>query len=82
MKDIHISSQQQKKELWILLIAFILAFLCNIYAIIIYGGEWAELYTEIFYVLTLTILFYVCTLLFRLLFKTVRHLLKRTNNKK
>lgn len=77
MKDIIISSQQQKKELLILLASFILAFLCNIYAIVNYGGEWKELYTEIFYVLTLTIVFYVCTLVFRLLVVTVKRLLKK-----
>ena len=77
MKDITITAKQQKKELLFLLASFVLALGCNVYAIIYYNGSWSELYTEIFYVLTLTGAFYVASLLIRLLITGIKKLFKK-----
>jgi len=74
MKEIKISVQRQKKELFILLLSFILAFLLNVYSIIHYNGEWSELYTEIFYVLSATAIIYVLLFLTRLPVKSIKRL--------
>lgn len=75
MKDIIISAKRQRRELLMLLFSFLVAVGCNIYAIIDYNGHWDELYTEIFYVLTLTVIFYICSLLIRLLAKGIKALI-------
>ena len=77
MKDITITAKQQKKELLFLLASFVLALGCNVYAIIYYNGSWSELYTEIFYVLTLTGAFYAASLLTRLLITGIKKLFKK-----
>ena len=69
MKDIIITAKQQKREWLLLLTCFILALGCNIFAIIYHKGSWSELYTEIFYVLALTVAFYALIFLIRLLVK-------------
>ena len=67
MKDIHFTVKQQKKEIGYILVSFLIAIGVNIYAIIIYGTEWKELYTQWFMVLVLTAVFYFLILLVRLL---------------
>ena len=66
MKDITV--KQQKIEIKYALISLILAIGINIYAIISYGTEWKELYTQWFTVLVLIVFFYFVTVLFRYLF--------------
>ena len=81
MKDLIITAKRQKREWLLLLACFVLAFGCNIYAIIYYNGYWSELYTDIFYVFALTIAFYALLVLARLLVKGIRCLLvKKAKN--
>ena len=66
MKDITV--KQQKREIKYALASLILATSVNIYAIISYGTEWKEVYTQWFTVLVLAVFFYVVIALFRYLF--------------
>lgn len=59
MKDLAISAKRQKNELIHLLVAFILANVFNVAAIITYASPATELITSMFYVLTLTVVLYV-----------------------
>ena len=72
MKDIVITAKQQKREWCLLLACFILALGCNVYSIIYYNGNWSELYSEFFYVLALTPVLYVLSILIRLLVKGIK----------
>lgn len=58
MRDIVISSKQQKRELCILLYSFIIVFLLNILSIVIYKTHVKEIITEIGHVLIITFVLY------------------------
>lgn len=77
MKDILITSAQLKKELRILFICFALAFLVNIIAIAIYKTPWYEAFTQIGYVVVITLVLYLILALFRLLFVLFRKIFNR-----
>lgn len=77
MKDIIITSQRIKKELTLLLACFAIAFLMNIVAIFIYMTPWVEAFTQIGYVVILTISFYILLALIRLVIFLFRALIKR-----
>jgi hypothetical protein len=66
MKDIVIKERVVKRELILLLGMFVVAFLMNIYAIIVHGGNWSELVSQLHIVGLLTLFFYVLVLLVRL----------------
>ena len=68
MKDILITVNRQKFELKLYLFCFVFAFCVNIFSIIYYKTEFSELYTQLFMVFTLSVFFYVLSVLFRLLF--------------
>ena len=57
----------QKRELIVLLFCFGIAFLINVYAVIRFHGGAIELFTQIGYVCVITGVFYVLTVLVRLL---------------
>jgi len=76
MKDITITSSRIKKELYIFLILFFIAFLMNVYAIIVYGGAWAELFTQLHFVLVLALIFYLLVVLTRTIATVFRFLVK------
>ena len=65
MKDIKFTVKQQKREIGFILGSLFLAIVINIGAIICYGTEWKELYTQWFAVLAVTVVFYFLTILFR-----------------
>lgn len=77
MKDYVLTAQRQKKELIILLGCFILAFLLNIAAIIIYQSPWVEVISQIGYVVLAGLVIYVLLLLLRLLIFSVKVLIRR-----
>lgn len=81
MKDINIklTVKRQKTELFIWLVCFIIAFGLNVFSIIYYKTEWKELLTQIFWVLALSILFYFIFLVIRLIYFSIRHLIKKRN---
>lgn len=66
MKNIIIKAEVIKRELIILLSAFVLSFFMNVYAIIVYSGQWLELFTQFHIVILLTLFFYVLVLIVRL----------------
>ena len=68
MKDILFTVKQQKREIAFILTSILLATGVNAYAIISYGTEWKELYTQWFKVLFLTALFYIIIAIFRLIY--------------
>ena len=57
----------QKRELVVLLFCFGIAFLINVYAVIRFHGAAVELLSQIGYVCVITGVFYVLTVLVRLL---------------
>lgn len=66
MKNIIIKAEVVKRELIILLSVFVLSFFMNVYAIIVYSGQWSELLTQFHIVVLLTLFFYVLVLIVRL----------------
>lgn len=76
MKDYVLTAQRQKKELIILLGCFILAFLLNIAAIIIYQSPWVEIVSQIGYVALTGLVIYVLLLLLRLLIFSVKVIIR------
>ena len=72
MKDILFTVKQQKREIGYILACLLLAVGVNIYAIISYGTEWKELYTQWLAVLAMTVVFYFLTLIFRLIFRLIK----------
>lgn len=71
MRDIVIPSKVIKRELIILLVSLVSAFLLNIYSIIKYGTSWKEIYNQIHVVLGVALLIYVLVLLFRLIISPI-----------
>ena len=72
MKSIIISPRQIKKEALIVLIAFMLANILNIYAIIHYQTEWKELLTHLHVVIILTGLIYLLAGIIRGIIKLIK----------
>lgn len=72
MKDIVISAQKVKRELYILLGCFIFAFLLNITAIIIYKTSWIEIFTQIGYVIVIAVGLYLFIALIRFLIYLIK----------
>jgi 1,4-dihydroxy-2-naphthoate octaprenyltransferase len=77
MKNIVITPKQIKRELLIWLAAFVVAIALNIYAIIKYKTQWVELASQLGYVLALSVVFYLFALAVRLVFYTLKRLLKK-----
>ncbi len=71
MKDIHITVKQQKREIAFILASFLSAVCCNVYAIVSYGTELKEIYTQWFAVLALTAVFYLLSVFFRFLYRLI-----------
>lgn len=66
MKDIILKANLLKRELAILAICFIAAFLLNVYSIIKYNTNWIELATCLHIVIILSFLIYVILAVVRL----------------
>ena len=54
MKDIIITSKKLKQERNIFLLSFLLAFIINVIAIIIYSRPWIEIISQIGYVIAVS----------------------------
>ena len=50
MKDLIFTVKKQKRELFVFLLCFVVAFTLNVIAILIYKTQWSELITSIGYV--------------------------------
>lgn len=77
MKDIVIRAASVKRELIVLGFCFVLAECANLGAIIKYDRPWFELFTQVGFVLVLTLLLYFALLLLRLAVRGVFRLLRR-----
>jgi len=77
MKDTIITTKTKKRELYLLLLSFILAFLLNIISIVIYHTQWKELLTMFHVTLILTVIIYLIILLIRLFIRGIARLFGR-----
>lgn len=77
MKNIVITPKRLKTELIVFVALFILSFLANIYSIITYHTGWSELYSSLFYVLTISMVLYVITGVLRLIIILILKSIKR-----
>ena len=77
MKNIVISAKRQKQELWWFLSAFIIANICNGWAIYQYNAPASEMFTSFFYVLIFTVALYGVSVLIRVLIYYVIKLFTR-----
>lgn len=59
MKDIIIKEKHIRRELYLILVSFVLAFVVNVGAIVAFDRPWSELYSQIGYVLFITVGIYV-----------------------
>ena len=58
MQDIVITKKRIKKELFFLLISFVIALIMNVYAIISYNTRWIELLTTLHITIFLSVFLY------------------------
>ncbi len=72
MKPIIITSKSIKKEFYIWLVLFVCATLLNVYSIVKYHTNWSELYSQLGYVLAISIVFYVVIGVVRVLMQSVK----------
>ncbi len=77
MKDIIISSKRVKKEVAILLACFTMAFIINVASIVIYKTSWLEIFTQIGYVIIITLTLYLVVAFIRLIIYLICRLTKR-----
>lgn len=77
MKDIVITTKRIRKERNSYIISFILAFIVNIIAIIIYDRPWTELFSQIGFVVAISIAFYIILWIPRLLIEGVKRMVRK-----
>lgn len=78
MKDLIITSGRLKKEMIIISSCFTTAFLINVAAIIMYKTPWHEMFTQIGYVIVITIVLYLVVAFFRLISVGIIRLVKKS----
>ena len=71
MKDLIIKAATLKREGLILIILFAVSILINLYAIISFDGSFSELFTQIGWVLAITLFLYLIIAFVRVLFHFV-----------
>jgi len=77
MKDLVISSKRLKKEILIIAICFIVASIINIISVIIYKTPWYEIFTQIGYVLVITLVIYFMVILIRAIVLLIKKMFVR-----
>lgn len=77
MKDIVITAKQRKREWLIILACFIAACLVNLGAIIGYSRPWTELFSQIGYVVAVTVLLYILLWIVRGIVALVKCLIRK-----
>jgi len=77
MKNIIITPKDLKRELTIWIICLVTAIGLNVYAIIFYNTSWSELYSQIGYVIVLSLIIYAVSWIFRGIFLHVRYLARK-----
>lgn len=78
MKDIIITSKRLKKEIYILSTCFIIAFLINIFSIIAFKTPWYEIFTQIGYVLVITLILYLLVAIVRVVTILIKKMFTRS----
>ncbi|RNC65646.1 hypothetical protein D7D25_05715 [Proteiniphilum sp. X52] len=78
MQDIIITSKRIRKEITILLVCFITAFIINVVAIAVYKTSWIEVVTQIGYVIVITIFLYLIVAVFRFISAKIIRLVKKS----
>lgn len=78
MKDLIITSSRLKKEIYVVSACFITAFVTNIVAIIIFKTPWYETFTQIGYVIVITVVLYLIVTFFRLIALGIIRLIKKS----
>lgn len=76
MKEIVISPKRLKKEITIFAICFVIGFIFNVYAVIRYQTPWHELFTQLGYVLLITISLYFVVVFIRFILYLIKNLIK------
>ncbi len=77
MKDLIITSSRLKKEIYVVSACFITAFATNIVAIIIFKTPWYETFTQIGYVIVITVVLYLIVTFFRFVIYLINKLVRR-----
>ncbi|MCF8364018.1 MAG: hypothetical protein K9G70_15505 [Prolixibacteraceae bacterium] len=77
MKNIIITSKDLKRELTIWFVCLVTAIGLNVYAIISYNTSWSELYSQVGYVIVLSLIIYAVSWIFRGIFLQVRYLARK-----
>lgn len=77
MKDIVITPLRIRKELITLLVLFLIGFIANIVAIIVYKTHFIEIITSVPYVVLFSLVAYLFWLLVRIIFYLISRVLKR-----
>lgn len=72
MKDIIITSKIIKREIYVWICALIAAQLMNVYAIVKFDTQWRELYSQLGYILMLSIVLYLLIALLRFVLNSIR----------
>jgi hypothetical protein len=77
MKDIVISEKKIKREVFYLAGSFIFSFLLNVFAVIFYKTAWFEVFSQIGYVVIITLVLYLIITFVRVMWWLVKKLFKR-----
>ncbi len=77
MKDTVITAKVKRREISLAAGCFLAAFLVNVYAIIRFGTPWTEMFTQIGYVIVLSVIIYAVVWVIRLCIMAVMALIRR-----
>ncbi len=77
MKDTTIRASVKKRELKLLVISLIIAFLLNVFSIIIFNTKWIELLTTFHITILLTVVIYGLSIVLRGIYYFFMRLLKK-----
>lgn len=66
MKDTVLTARRKRRELWTMLVCYVIANGVNLYAIVTYGAPWSEILTSACYVLVFAVVLYVAWTVLRL----------------
>lgn len=81
MKEIVVSPKRLKNEITIFAICFGIAFIFNLYAIIRFQTPWYEIFSQIGYVLLITVSLYFVVIFIRFILYLIRNLIRVVKGK-
>ena len=77
MKDIVITAKRARRERNFYLLAFCLAFLANVFAVVRFGRPWGELFSQIGYVVVISMVLYFVLWIPRLLVAGLQRIFRK-----